>query len=71
MSQNFHLASSTKRIYDMIPGRYLIAALGLDLKFSEKIIIVGDGPYNEWSVPMLDVSNYYFNSLTDRRVKPK
>ena len=29
----------------MILGRYLITALGLDIKFSENIILGGDGPF--------------------------
>ena len=40
-----HVDEYTNSIYDMILGRYLLTALGLDLKFSENTIIVGEGPY--------------------------
>ena len=38
----FHVARSTNSRYDMILGRDLFTALGLDLKFSENIILGGD-----------------------------
>ena len=40
-----HVAKSTNIRYDMILGRYLLTALGLDLKFSENVILGGDGPF--------------------------
>ena len=52
------------RSYDMILGRDLITALGLDLKFSENIIIGGEGPYEGCLGPMVDLSNYDYKSLT-------
>ena len=48
----------------MILGRNLITALGLDLKFSGKIIIGGKGPYEGFLSSMADLSNYDFKSLT-------
>ena len=53
----------------MILGRYLPTALGLDLKFSENVIIGGEGPYKGYSTPMVDVSNYDFKSITDKTDK--
>ena len=50
--------------YYMILGRYLITKLRLDLNFSENIIIGDKGPYEGCSAPMVDLSNYYFKSLT-------
>ena len=47
--------------YDMILVRDLLTALGLNLKFSESIIIGGEVPYEVLSAPMVDVSNYYLN----------
>ena len=47
----------------MILGRDLVTALGLDLKFSENIILGGDGPFKGFSVPMVDVSTYGFKPL--------
>ena len=40
-----HVVDSTKCIYDMIVGRDLLTALGLDLKFSDSIIVGGKGSY--------------------------
>ena len=56
--------NQTKSRYGMILGRDLITALGLDLKFSENIIIGGEGPYEGCLGPMVDLSNYDYKSLT-------
>ena len=55
----------------MILGRGLLTALGLDLKFSENIILGGDGPFKSCSAPMVYVSTYEFKPLTDNKVKPE
>ena len=55
----------------MILGRDILNALGLDLRFSENIIIGGDRPYKGCSAPMVDLSNYKFKSLTKKIVKPE
>ena len=60
---------STNSRYDMILGRDLITALGLDFKFSDNIIIVNEGPYEGYSTPLVDVSNHNFTSITDKSVK--
>ena len=52
--------------YDMILGRDILTALGIDLKFSENIIHGGEGPYKGCSTPMVDVENYNFNNLTEK-----
>ena len=52
----------------MILGGDLIIALGLDIKFSENIMIGGDGPYEGCSAPMVDINNYEFKSLTNKVV---
>ena len=39
-----YVDESTKSIYDMILGRDLLTTLGLDLKFSDNVIIGGEGP---------------------------
>ena len=54
----------------MILGRDLLTSLGLDLKFSENIIIGGEGSYEGCSELMVNLSNYYFKSLTENVVKP-
>ena len=66
-----HIYESTTGRYDMILGRDLITALGLDLKFSENIVTGGKGPYERCSEPMVDVRNYDFKYLTDKIVKPE
>ena len=53
----------------MILGSHLLNILVLDNKFSEHIIIGGDGPYKRYSAPMSDASYYNFNYLTDTIIK--
>ena len=50
----------------MILGRDLLSALGLDLKFSQNLIIGGEGPYEGCLEPMSDFSNYDFKYLTEK-----
>ena len=52
----------------MILGRDLLTALGLDPKFSENVIIGGEGPYEMFSSPMVDLINYNFKYMTDKPV---
>ena len=67
----YHVDKYTNGRYDIILGRYLLTALGLDIKFSENVIIGGEGPYEGCSEPMVDVSNYAFKYITDKTVKPE
>ena len=53
----------------MILGRDLLTSLGLYLKFSGNIIISGEGPYEGYLAPMVDLSNCDFKSLTEIIVK--
>ena len=62
---------SNKGRYHMILGRDLLATLGLDLKFSNRIIVGSRGLYKRYFLPMVDVSNYNYAPLTDKVVKPK
>ena len=48
----------------MILDTDLITALGLDLKFSDNVILCGEGPYEGCFAPVVDVSNYDFNIIT-------
>ena len=64
-----HVDSKTNSRYDIILGRDLLTALGLDLRFSENIIICGEGTYEGCLTPMVDSSNYDFKSLTENIVK--
>ena len=54
----------------MILGRYLLAALGLYIKFSKNVIHGRERPYKGCSAPMVDVNNYDFNTLKAKTVKP-
>ena len=57
--------------YDMILGRDLLIALGLDIKFSDNAIIFIEGPHKGFSAPMVDLINYDFKFITDKTVKPE
>ena len=52
-------------------GRYLLTTLGMDIRFSENIFIGGEGPYEECSAPMFDLSNYDSKPLTEKIVQSK
>ena len=43
----------------------MITALGLDIKFSERIIIGGDGPFEVCLSPMVEICSYNFTSHTN------
>ena len=44
--------------YEMILGRGLLTSLGMDLKFSDNLVIGSNVQYEGCSAPMVDVSNY-------------
>ena len=50
----------------MILGKNLLIAMGLDLKFSDNIIIGVEVPYEGCSSPMVYVRNNDFKSITDK-----
>ena len=70
LTWKFHMDYSTIGRYNIILGRYLLTDLGLDFNFSNRIIVGGEGPYEGFSAPMFDVSNYDHAPLTDKIVKP-
>ena len=65
-----HVDESTYGIYYMILGRNILTALRLDHKFSDNVILGKEGPYGACSELMVDVSNYKFNIITAKTVKP-
>ena len=71
MPWKYHVDKQITIRYDMILGRDLLTALGLDLKFSENISIGGDGPYERCSETMVDLRYYKFEYLRDKIVKPE
>ena len=66
-----HVDEFTNGKHNMILGRDILTAQGLDLEFSENIIIGGKGPYKICSVLMVDLSNHDFTSITYKTVKPE
>ena len=54
----------------MILDRDPLTALGIDIKFSNNVILGGKVPYKGCSSPMVNVINYNFNIITDKTVKP-
>ena len=57
--------------YDIILGKDLLIALGLDLKVSDNVTVGSKGPYEGSSALMVDVSNYKIVSISDKTVKPE
>ena len=55
----------------MILVRDLHTELWLDIKFSENIILGGDGQSIGGSAPIVDVRTYEFKALKDKKVKPE
>ena len=55
----------------MILGRDLITSLVLDINFSYRVIIRGNGPYKGCSTPMVDVNKYNFKYLKDKNLNRK
>ena len=51
-------------------GRYLIAALVLDIKLSKNTCIGGEGPHEGCLAPKVDVNNRKFKPLAEKIVKP-
>ena len=60
---DFYEDDSTKGRYDMILGRYIKTALGLNLKFYEHAIKAYDGPLRVSTAPMVDLVTYEFKDL--------
>ena len=52
----------------MILGRDILTAMVLDLKSSKHVIIGGDGLYEGWLTPMVDVNDYDFKYLIDKTI---
>ena len=66
-----HIDESTNGRYEMILGRDLLTALGLDIKFSDNVLSGREGPHEGCSAPMVDVSNYDLNIITAKIVRPE
>ena len=60
---NCHVDDSDKGRYNKNLGHDLLKYLGLNLKLSEHIIKVDDGPFNGCTTPMVDLGAYIFKYL--------
>ena len=60
LTWNCHVDDSDKGRYDIILGRYILTALGLNLKFSEHIIEAYYGHLKGSTAPMVDLGKYEF-----------
>ena len=58
-----YMGEYTESSYYSIWFRYLITALGLNLKLSEHIIKVNCGQFENFTVPMVYLDMYEFKSL--------
>ena len=58
VSLKCHINSSTNIRYDIILGRDLLTATGIYLKFSEHIIMGGDGTYAGCLTLIIGVTSY-------------
>ena len=54
----------------MILGWDLLTELGLNLKFSEHVIEVYYGHFNESTTPMVDLGTYIFKDLNTGKITP-
>ena len=71
MIWKYHIDESTNGRYDMILGIDLLTEIGLDLKFTNNVILGREGPYEGYYSPMVDVSNCNFNIITAKTVTPE
>ena len=69
--RNCCVNDSAKIWYNIILGRYLLTILVLYLKFSNGVIKVGDGPFEMFAAPMVNLGMYEFKTLRIRKITPK
>ena len=60
---NFHVDDSAKGRYDLILGRDILTALGLNLKFPDHAIEAYDGPFKGYMASVVDMGTYEFKYL--------
>ena len=58
MTCEYHVDDFDEGRYVMILGRYFLTAFGLNIEFSNHIVIGGCGPYKGCLEPIFDVNNY-------------
>ena len=67
---DFHVNDFFKSRYDMTLGRYILTALGLNLKLSEHISEADDGPLKRSTTPMIELCTYEFKDLNTGKITP-
>ena len=65
------MAESAKSRYDMILGRDKLTELGLNLKLSEHVIKLDDGPLKGSTAPMVDLGTYQLKYLNTGEFTPE
>ena len=68
---NCHMNDYAKGRYDMTLGRYLLKALGLNLKLSDHVIEADDETFKGSTAPMVDMGTYRFNYLNTGNITPE
>ena len=63
LTWNRHVYDSAKGRNDIILERYLLTALGLNLRFYDNVIKADDGPLEGFMRPMVDMGTYQFKYL--------
>ena len=64
-----HVDEYTEVRCDMILGKDLFNTSGLDLNFSDHVIVGSKVPYESCLAPMVDVGNCDYDYLTDKIIK--
>ena len=70
MTWNFNVDDSSKGVYDVILGRYLLKDLVLNLKFFNNAIEADDGPFIGSMEFMVDLGTYEFKDLKTGMITP-
>ena len=68
---NCHVDDSAKGRYDIILGRHIFKELGLNLKFSEHVMKADCGPFNAYTICMVDLGTYIFRDLNTGKITPE
>ena len=68
---DFHVDDSAKGRYYVVLVRDILIALVLNMKFSEHIIKVDDGPLKVSTETMVDLGTYKFKDLNTRQITPE
>ena len=71
LTWNCHVDDSAKGIHDIILGRYILTALGLNIKLSYHVIEADYEPFKSSTVPMVDLGMYSFKYFNTGNITPK